>query len=197
MLAIDTLRGFLRYPGPAQRSRDTAARERRSSGKLWTAVLLGLLCYASCSGSDHDRGAREPVPGQPPLVERFVGPSDGIVQDTRAGLEWTSHDNKRNFAWHEADRYCRDLRLGGRTDWRLPEIDELEGLYDKRLDQPCGDLSCHLDPAIGLTNPYVWSATQRGPLSRFYFDFQGGASLSPHLKPGLVRRALCVRRFTP
>lgn len=28
-------------------------------------------------------------------------------------------------------KYCRDLRLAGQTDWRLPVIGELEGIYDR------------------------------------------------------------------
>jgi hypothetical protein len=117
-----------------------------------------------------------------------------MVRDAHTGLEWTSRDGARDVTWPQADRYCRELSLGGRTDWRLPEIGELEGLYDERLEQPCGTRTCHLDPAVRLTNPYVWSATQRDS-RRFYFNFQFGSSLAPLIRPGVVRRALCVRRF--
>jgi len=86
------------------------------------------------------------------------------------------------------------LRLGEMTDWRLPEIEELRGLYDERLKQACGDRICHLTPLIGLTDPYVWSATQRGSSRYFYFDFRVGSSLAPRLKPGLYRHVLCVRQ---
>jgi hypothetical protein len=162
--------------------------------KGWiVVVLLGLLCCASCTGPNDDLDTSKQTPGQSPAVERFIGRGDGVVQDTRTGLEWTSQDNDRDLSWHQADRYCRELTLGGRTDWRLPEIGELKGLYDERLDQPCGDWTCHVDPAVGLTDPYFWGATHSGSSRRSYVDFQHGTSLSPRLKPGLVRRALCVR----
>jgi hypothetical protein len=157
-------------------------------------LLLGLLCAVSCSGLNADRDSGKRTAGQPPAVDRFGQPSDGIARDGHTGLEWTSRDNARDVTWPQADRYCGDLTLGDRFDWRLPEIGELEGLYDERLEQPCGTRTCHLDPAIRLTNPYFWSATQKGS-RRFYFDFRFGASLAPLSKPGLVRRALCVRRF--
>jgi hypothetical protein len=162
--------------------------------KRWIALPLGLLCAVSCSGLNADRDSGKRTAGKPPIFERFVEPSDGIVRDAHTGLEWTSHDNARDVTWPQADRYCGNLTLGDRFDWRLPEIGELEGLYDERLEQPCGTRTCHLDPAVRLTNPYLWSATQRNS-RRFYFDFRFGASLAPLSKPGLVRRALCVRRF--
>ena len=33
--------------------------------------------------------------------------------------------------WSEAIFYCRTLSLGGHADWRLPSIDELQGIYDQ------------------------------------------------------------------
>lgn len=162
--------------------------------KRWMALLLGPLCAVSCSALNADRDSGERTAGNLPFAERFVEPSDGIVRDGRTGLEWTSRDRARDVTWSQADRYCRELALGNRSGWRLPEIGELEGLYDERLEQPCGTRTCHLDPAVRLTNPYVWSATQRDS-RRFYFNFQFGSSLAPLIKPGVVRRALCVRRF--
>src|SRR4030095_8335470 len=64
--------------------------------------------------------------------------------------------------------------------------------YEERFDEPCGDRRCHLDPAIRLGDPYVWSASERGVDTRFYFDFASGGSLSPNSVPTLVRRVLCV-----
>ncbi len=160
----------------------------------WIAVALALLCAASCPGCNVDADSEEPASGKSAQVERFVGLSNGVVRDTRTGLEWTSHDNDRDVTWHEAHRYCQALALGGQTTWRLPAIEELKGLYDERLDQPCGDYTCHLDPAVELTSPYYWSATQPGQARRIYFDFRFDTSLGPVLKPGLVRRALCVKQ---
>jgi hypothetical protein len=120
--------------------------------------------------------------------------ADGVVLDRRTRLEWTSRDHERSLPWDEAERYCRELSIGARREWRLPEVGELEALYDVRFDEPCGDRRCHLDPALRLGGPYVWSVTTRGPGTRFYFDFSYGNSLSPGVRPDLVRRVLCVRR---
>lgn len=172
---------------------------RRTLRARWTAVLLGLLWALSLAGCGDDRDTKVAMSGQEqsPGAGRFVTLDDGIIQDARTGLEWTGRDSARDVSWPQADQYCRQLALGGRTDWRLPEIDELGGLYDQRLAQPCEDRSCHLDPVLELTGPYIWSATQSGTSRRFYFDFRFGTRLAPRLRNTLVRRALCVRRSTP
>jgi hypothetical protein len=125
--------------------------------------------------------------------QRLVVVDDRIAVDRNTGLEWTSHDHEQPLNWVQADRYCRELSSSQRPDWRLPEIAELQDLYDPRFDEPCGDRRCHLDPAIHMEGPYVWSATSRGPGDRFYFDFSAGNSFSPGITPTLVRRTICVR----
>lgn len=157
----------------------------------WTVVLLGVLCSALCLGCTEERDAGVAAS---PAGGRFVARGDWIVHDTRTGLEWTRRDDDNALPWEEADRYCQTLSLDGQTGWRLPEIDELAGLYDEEREQPCGDRICHLDVAVSLTEPYVWSATDSGPSRRFYLDFALGTRLSPRLRGGLVRRVLCVRR---
>jgi len=152
-----------------------------------------LLVAATACGQGNDSAA----PTRAAPRDRLVAVGDGIVLDPRTGLEWTSRDHDQSLAWEEADRHCRGLLRGDRADWRLPEIGELQALYARRFDEPCGDRMCHLDPAIRLAGPYVWSASTRGPGTRFYFDFTCAASLSPGIGPTLVRRVLCVRQASP
>ena len=142
---------------------------------LWTCVAI-----AACEGSH--RAPRD----------RFIPVADGVVLDSRTHLEWTSGDYAQSLAWDDADRLCRGSSRGGRTGWRLPQIGELQALYDERFDELCGDRHCHLDPAVRLGGPYVWSVSTRGGGTRFYFDFGFGTSLSPSIGPTLVRRVLCV-----
>src|SRR5262245_32363360 len=56
----------------------------------------------------------------------------GFWVDPSTGLMWAGRDNfGRDLNWRQAAKYCLDLRLGGYADWRLPTIDELEGIYDR------------------------------------------------------------------
>jgi hypothetical protein len=147
----------------------------------------------SCGGGDRSSGA----PTQALPAERFVAVEGDVVSDSATGLEWTGRDEDQALPWDRAERHCRELVLEGRNDWRLPEITELQGIYDKRLAEPCGDRTCRLDPRIHIRSPYVWSGTERFPGTRFYLDFSLGTSLSPWISPKLVRRVLCVRTRAP
>jgi hypothetical protein len=142
---------------------------------LWACVAI-----AACGGR---HGAHS---------DRFVRVADGVVLDLRTHLEWTSSDQAQSLSWNDADRLCRGSSRGERTGWRLPEIGELQALYDERFDESCGERRCHLDPAVRLGGPYVWSVSARGVGTRFYFDFDGGSGLSPNIVPTLLRRVLCV-----
>ena len=70
----------------------------------------------------------EPVPlGKSSLVVaegRFVDNGDGTITDTRRKIMWQKGDNGEEVIFEEAQAYCRTLRLGGYTDWRLPNTDE-------------------------------------------------------------------------
>ena len=39
-------------------------------------------------------------------------------------------DNGKDVTWGKANEYCRQLRLGGYSDWRLATLGELKGIYD-------------------------------------------------------------------
>ena len=61
---------------------------------------------------------------------RYVAYANGIVKDTRTGLEWKAGLD-RDMNWYEARSWVRSLNLDG-GGWRMPTIDELKGIYKKR-----------------------------------------------------------------
>jgi hypothetical protein len=75
-----------------------------------------------------------PPPEQ--MEGRFVDNGDGTVTDNATGLMWQKAsvgEHSDAFTWGEAIDYCAGLELAGHTDWRLPNVRELESLvmYDK------------------------------------------------------------------
>jgi hypothetical protein len=58
--------------------------------------------------------------------EGFTDNGDGTVTDTKRNLMWQKGDNGKEVVFEEAQEYCRTLRLGGYTDWRLPKAEERE-----------------------------------------------------------------------
>ncbi len=64
---------------------------------------------------------------------RFTSYNNGTVLDMQTGLMWAAKDNGSDIDWPGAKRYCENYRGGGYTDWRMPTLKELEGLYDSAV----------------------------------------------------------------
>ena len=88
---------------------------------------------------------------------RFVASDNGTVLDARTKLMWAAKDNGEKINWASAVSYCADFRAGGFTDWRMPTLDELEGLYDDDSTQ-----QMHLTELISLSACCPWAIETRG-----------------------------------
>jgi hypothetical protein len=116
--------------------------------------------------------------------------------DPKTRLMWPLTDNAADVTQPQALGYCRNLSLGGFKDWRLPEIDELAGLYGPSVvsgsyEWKGSRYDLHVKGGIQITSCCVSSAT-RGDRSgeALFFSFVYG--LRGSNDNGL--RALCVRR---
>jgi len=87
------------------------------------AFLLGVQI-----GCAHPRG---PV-GEPASAVQV----HQIWIDPATKLVWAATDNGKDVRWSGAVRYCRDLRLAGYSDWRLPTLPELKGIFDLSARAP-------------------------------------------------------------
>ena len=54
------------------------------------------------------------------------------VIDSSTGLMWQYEPDGQRRKWEDSKRYCRDLKIGGYSDWFLPNIDALEDMIDKK-----------------------------------------------------------------
>ncbi|MCG7853284.1 MAG: caspase family protein [Methanosarcinaceae archaeon] len=59
--------------------------------------------------------------------ERFIAYANGIVHDTKTGLEWVAGPD-RDITWNEAKSWVESLKIDG-SGWRMPSVEELVGLY--------------------------------------------------------------------
>jgi hypothetical protein len=110
--------------------------------------------------------------------------------DHQTKLMWPLKDNGSDVNWNQATSYCRQLRLGGFSDWRLPEISELEGIYDASSKQ-----LYKVKGGAHLSDPWVWSATKESSGSAWVFLFSLGERHSLQQLGGRYGApALCVRR---
>lgn len=131
-----------------------------------------------------------------------------VWADPFTNLIWAARDNGKDVSWKGAAKYCHNLRLAAYSDWRLANMAELQGIYDKTANAP-GLAGMHQDVPtmwhvrgnLFLTG-YQWSANDslddRGHHSgyAYYFDFnEGKPNDQPSCWPYSSRfmRALCVR----
>ncbi len=70
----------------------------------------------------------------------FSDNGDGTIRDNATGLEW-QQDQPNSMKWQDALNYCNGLELGGNSDWRLPNVKELESIVDETANRPSINLS--------------------------------------------------------
>lgn len=99
---------------------------------------------------------------------RFIANADGTVLDTRTNLMWAARDSGLNINWKDAKSYCRKYRGGGYTDWRMPTLDELAGLYDVGITNN----GRHITDLIKITAS-AWASDMHGS-DAAYFSFYNG-----------------------
>jgi len=143
------------------------------------------------------------LPPKPMIKEidrdgQFIAYDNGTVKDTSTGLMWASRDNGKNIDWHDAKRYCENYRGGGYTDWRMPTLDELASLYDKKKSgyapETVSDKTykVHITKLIHIRSNCPWASETRGSKAA-YFNFFDGSWHWNTIVPHYSSLALPVR----
>jgi TolB-like protein len=193
------------------------------SGVTSVGVALFGLVMADAGLAPRSRSQRESDPDPVPRVQEVhVAPkafelsSDGLIV-TRGEMMWTRSDNGKDVNISQATAYCEACRLGGYSDWRLPTIDELEGLHDPSQTREVrvslgfgGDrvasmflrnnsksFPVHMAQPFQPSSVYAVSSTTGASTETMFYDFFDGKRRS---RPGNERtawRAFCVRSIRP
>jgi len=114
----------------------------------------------------------------------FKDNGDGTVTDKPTGLMWMKVDSGKLKAgknkdgklnWQEALTWAENLEYAGYSDWRLPNIKELQSIVDYTRS-PATTNSAAIDPVFQATSfiaeggqkdyPYYWSGTTHASLAR-------------------------------
>ena len=89
------------------------------------------------------------VRGRPPSnLHTYINHGDGTVTDTDTGLMWTQVPGSAR-TWDAALSYAETLSKSGYSDWRLPNIKELQSLTDYAL--ATGTTAAGIKPSINRT----------------------------------------------
>ncbi len=60
----------------------------------------------------------------------FVDNGDGTITDEATGLMWMQDDNGEGILWQDALVYAEGKEFAGYSDWRLPDVKELQSIVD-------------------------------------------------------------------
>lgn len=129
------------------------------------------------------------VRGGPSPAGSFTDNGDGTITESTTGLIWEKVPGASTYTWINALAHCEGLSLAGRTDWRLPDRQELKSLVDPSRSNPS------IDPAFnGNCQPYAhWTSTSyyNVPNSAWVVGFGSGNALTHGA--GNSNYARCVR----
>jgi Protein of unknown function (DUF1566)/Secretion system C-terminal sorting domain len=89
------------------------------------------------------------------IPNHFTDNSNGTITDNLTHLVWQKAPNTAVLTWENALAYAENLSLASATDWRLPNIKELQSLNDESVTNPSANTTFF--PTIGVHN--YWSST--------------------------------------
>lgn len=89
------------------------------------------------------------------IGNHFTDNGNGTITDNLTQLVWQKAPNTTILTWENALAYAENLSLASATDWRLPNIKELQSLNDESITNPSANTNFF--PTIGVHN--YWSST--------------------------------------
>ena len=137
-------------------------------------IFLGILLFGSAVWADFIRDD-----------------TAEIVTDTQKHLQWQDNNTRilPTGNWEKALKDCTSLQLGGFTDWRLPNINELISITNYSLQK---DIT---QEVFRVTfKRYYWSSTTvvNSDANAWAINFGDGLSHNPH-KSQAYHAIRCVR----
>jgi len=100
--------------------------------------------------------------------------TEEIVTDNTTGLIWQDNETV-SMPWENAINYCESLTLGGYSDWRLPNINELRSIADYSRYFPA------IDPVFeNIQSSSYWSSTTsyNNTVNAWFIVFDNGDDYS-------------------
>ena len=131
---------------------------------LFGLIMVSAICTSAHAGvCRYDNGY---------YADNIDGPyydhGNGTVSDIGTGLLWQQPEEAPEFSWHQAVGYCENLTLAGYTDWRLPDLCQLQSLLDRSYTPKIN--TTYFPNA--QTRPYwTWDVVRYNPDYAWYADF--------------------------
>lgn len=157
----------------------TSERQANDTNKIWVTNAGGGIGNhqrtetVSAGGTKkfQVRAVRD-VQAVPIVIAHFTDNGDSTITDNLTNLVWQKFPNTTTQSWEQALAYSENLTLANTTDWRLPNIKELQSLNDETVIQPSVTLPYFQN--IGVKK--YWSSTSllNQTTKAWYWDTQFG-----------------------
>jgi formylglycine-generating enzyme required for sulfatase activity len=136
----------------------------------------------------HVRAVRTVITHPSPAT-RFTDNGNGTVTDNLTRLVWQKTPSSATMTWEEALAYASGLALAGKTDWRVPNVKELQSLNDETLSKP----SIPKSFINGIASGNYWSSTTMYQQAGVAWDINVEYGIVSYNTKTVKEYALCVR----
>ena len=100
-------------------------------------------------------------------INNFIDNGDGTISDESTELMWMQDDSGEGMNWEETLIFAENFEFGGYSDWRLPNVKELQSIVNYSRS-PGTTQSAAIDPLFNSTE-----ITNEGGQSDYGFYWTG------------------------
>lgn len=106
------------------------------------------------------------------LTDRYTNQQDGTFRDELTNLVWQQTALTDSITWEDALHYADTSTLGAHSDWRLPNVKEIQSLNEESHFGPSINTNYIMNVGVGK----VWSSTTlpNQTTKAWYLDTQYG-----------------------
>ena len=122
-------------------------------------------------------------------VSHFTDNGNGTIKDNYTGLTWQKIQSPDTMTWEQALVYSKSISLAGKTDWRMPNVKELQSLNDETLFMP--SFNRQYFPNV-LSGNY-WSSTSMYLSSSIAWDINVDYGIVSYNDKTLKQNVLLIR----
>jgi len=174
----------------------TSDRQFNDSTKIWCTNAGGgagnhrktETISAGGAKKFHPRLVRN-VSAPSSFPQRFQLLGNGTIADAWSGFVWQSQFTMDSLTWENALIHADTCTLGGFSDWRLPNIKELQSIVDVSRSNPALPVAVFTNQ--GAQKYWASTSLPNAPLKAWIFDSQWG--ITTYDWKTLKHRVLLVR----
>ena len=123
------------------------------------------------------------------VTSHFTDNGNGTILDNITGLTWQKIQPSNTMTWEQALAYSHNLTLAGKSDWRLPNVRELQSLNDVKLSKPSIDKAYFTNMLSGN----YWSSTTMFQTAAKAWDINVDYGIVSYNDKTLAENVLVVR----